>query len=190
MGKESDIFSFERNMEIFSSIVKAITTQCIPCPEKQVQVTLVQMQCLQFINAHDKVLIGDIAKSRGISYPAATKAISRLEEKGLVVREHDPADRRNIFVRLTDCGRILATQILPERLRRMRGLLDEMPEDKRQALKEGMAAFLKVALTDRGMLEQVCLHCGKDHDETCVLYEIKLKCQNIKIQDAKISGEG
>jgi len=187
LDKGTDIFPFERNMEIFMAIMKAITIQCIPCPEKQVQVTLVQLQCLQFIHAHHKVLIGDIAKSRGISYPAATKAISRLEEKGLVAREHDPADRRNIFVRLTDCGRFLATQILPEKLRRMKALLDEMPGDKREALREGLAAFLKVALTDLVLLDQVCLHCGKDHDETCVLYEIKQKCAN---SDGKSLGEG
>lgn len=179
MDKNTDIFPFGRNMEIFTAIMKIITTQSIPCPEKQAQVTLAQMKCLQYIHSHDKVLIGDIAKSRGISYPAATKAISRLEEKGLVVREPDPADRRNVFVRLTDCGRLTATQILPERIRRLKALLNEMPAEMLQAMQSGIAAFLEVALKDRELLEQVCLHCGKDHDETCMLYEIKQKCRNI-----------
>lgn len=178
MDKDTDIFSFGRNVEIFTAIMKIIISQSIPCPEKKAQVTLAQMKCLQYIHSHDRVLIGDIAKSRGISYPAATKTISRLEEKGLVVREHDPADRRNIFVRLTDCGRMTATQILPERIRRFKALLHEMPLEKRQSMEAGIAAFLEVALKDRELLRQVCLHCGKDHDETCMLYEIKKKCLN------------
>ncbi len=176
MDKDTDIYPVGRNMEIFAAILQVITSQCIHCPGKQARVTLAQMKCLQFILAHDKVLIGDIAKSRGISYPAATKAISRLEGKGLVVREHDPADRRNIFVRLTDCGRLTATEVLPDKLNRIKGLLDQMPLAKRQAMQDGMAAFLQVALKDRVLLEQVCLHCGKDHDETCMLYEIRKKC--------------
>jgi len=179
LDKGTDLYSFGRNMEIFAAIVKAIISQSIPCPEKQVKVTLAQMKCLQFIHSHDKVLIGDIAKSRGISYPAATKAISRLEEKGLVIREQDAADRRNIFVRLTECGKLMATRILPDRLNRLKQLLNEMPEEKFKALQDGLTAFLEVALNDRELLEQVCLHCGKDHDETCLLHEIEIKCRNI-----------
>ncbi len=173
MDVEREVFSFSRNAEIFAAIIKAITNQSIPCPEKHIQVTLAQMKCLQYIHSHDRVLIGDIAKSRGISYPAATKAVSRLEEKGLVFREHDPDDRRNVFIRLTDCGQMIATQILPDRVLRIKKLLDEMPGEKRRAMLEGMAAFLAAALKDGQLLEQVCLHCGKDHDETCMLYEIK-----------------
>lgn len=178
MDKDSDIFSFGRNMEIFTAIMQIITNQSIMCPEKQAQVTLAQMKCLQYIHSHDKVLIGDIAKSRGISYPAATKTISRLEEKGLVVREHDPADRRNIFVRLTDCGQLTATRILPEKIGRIKALLEEMSTEKRQNMEAGISAFLEVALKDRELLRQVCLHCGRDHDETCMLYELKKKCLN------------
>ncbi|MHB8170869.1 MAG: MarR family winged helix-turn-helix transcriptional regulator [Thermincolia bacterium] len=179
MLRETDVYTFGRNAEIFATIIKTIINQSIPCPEQNIQVTLSQMKCLQLIYAHDKVLIGDIAKSRGVSYPAVTKAITKSEEKGLVVREHDPTDRRNTFVHLTDCGRLLATQILPDKIKRMKDLIEKIPHNKIAALQEGISSFLEVALADQELLDQFCLHCGKDHDETCLLCEIKITCDEI-----------
>jgi DNA-binding MarR family transcriptional regulator len=176
LAEEIDVCSFGRNLEILTSIMHIITNRSIPEAESKARVTLSQLKCLQYIHSHDKVLIGYIAKNRGISYPAATKTISRLADKGLVVREQDPADRRNIAVRLTDNGRLVATNILPDRIRRLKMLMDEMPLNKRQAMQTGIDAFLEVALKDRELLEQVCLHCGRDHEETCLLYGIKQKC--------------
>ncbi|MDA8235629.1 MAG: MarR family transcriptional regulator [Clostridia bacterium] len=175
MTPETDIYSFGRNVEIFADIIKTFISQSISCPEQNVQVTLGQLKCLQFIYAHEKVHIGDIARNRGISYPAATKIITRLEEKGLVLREHDPSDRRNTFVSLTECGQLLATQILPDKIQRMKELLAKIPPEKLSALQEGISAFLEVSLADQELLEQYCLHCGKDHDETCLICEIKLR---------------
>ena len=172
----TDVYTFGRNAEIFATIIKTIINQSIPCLEQNIQVTLSQMKCLQFIYDHDKVFIGDIAKSRGVSYPAITKVITKLEEKGLVVREHDPTDRRNTFVHLTECGRLLATQILPDKIKRIKDLFEKIPHNKIVALQEGLSSFLEVALADQELLDQFCLHCGKNHDETCLLCEIRISC--------------
>jgi DNA-binding MarR family transcriptional regulator len=47
---------------------------------------------------------GEIARRLGVEQPTATKALQRLERAGLVRRERDPADNRQVIVSLTEAG--------------------------------------------------------------------------------------
>ena len=49
--------------------------------------------------------VKELAVAATIDAPAATVAVNDLEERGLVVREIDPANRRCKTVSLTDAGR-------------------------------------------------------------------------------------
>lgn len=49
--------------------------------------------------------VKQIAQAATIDAPAATVAVNDLENRGLVVRETDPANRRCKMVSLTDAGR-------------------------------------------------------------------------------------
>lgn len=55
--------------------------------------------------------VKDIAAAATIDAPAATVAINDLEERGLVVREVNPQNRRCKVVSLTDAGRDLVRTI-------------------------------------------------------------------------------
>jgi DNA-binding MarR family transcriptional regulator len=46
----------------------------------------------------------DIAGLLTIAKSAVTKTVDRLEERGLIVRERDPADRRAVYATLTPAG--------------------------------------------------------------------------------------
>ncbi len=47
----------------------------------------------------------ELARSAAMDAPATTVVVNDLEERGLVAREMDPADRRSKLVTLTDAGR-------------------------------------------------------------------------------------
>jgi DNA-binding MarR family transcriptional regulator len=49
--------------------------------------------------------VKQVAHAATIDAPAATVAVNDLEERGLVVRETDPTNRRCKVVSLTDAGR-------------------------------------------------------------------------------------
>jgi DNA-binding MarR family transcriptional regulator len=55
--------------------------------------------------------VKELAHAATIDAPAATVAINDLEERGLVVRETDPANRRSKIVSLTAEGRAMAGKI-------------------------------------------------------------------------------
>ena len=53
----------------------------------------------------------EIAKSATMDAPATTVAVNDLQERGLVVREADPTNRRSKLISLTDAGRDLVDSI-------------------------------------------------------------------------------
>ena len=55
--------------------------------------------------------VKQLAHAATVDAPAATVAVNDLEERGLVVREIDPANRRCKLVSLTDAGRALLSRI-------------------------------------------------------------------------------
>jgi len=89
-----------------------------------------------------------LAAAEGVSQPSMTQLIQRLEQRGLVARRSDPADRRVALVGLTSQG----SQALAERRRngaaRVASLLAGLPEEEVSALARALAAVLP-AIRDR-----------------------------------------
>src|SRR6185312_3188876 len=48
--------------------------------------------------------ITELAAAEGVTQPAITRLVDRLQERGWVAREPDPEDGRAVVVRLTDAG--------------------------------------------------------------------------------------
>jgi DNA-binding MarR family transcriptional regulator len=67
--------------------------------------TLTQWSALATVETHEPVRIGDLAEREGVSAATATRVVAALEERGLVARSADVADRRSWRVSLTVDGR-------------------------------------------------------------------------------------
>ncbi|MED5813536.1 MarR family transcriptional regulator [Mycolicibacterium sp. 050232] len=61
--------------------------------------------------AREPLTVKQLAYAATVDAPAATVAVNDLEERGLVVRAVDPANRRSKLVSLTDDGRALLARI-------------------------------------------------------------------------------
>ncbi|QIG45921.1 MarR family transcriptional regulator [Nocardioides anomalus] len=84
-------------------------------------VTPSQVRAIRVITQHDGgVRASELAQQLRIAPRSATEVVDALEEKGLVARDPDPADRRATLVSLTDRGRALS-----EDVRRARGVESE-----------------------------------------------------------------
>ena len=61
--------------------------------------------------ANHPMPVKQVAQAATIDAPAATVAVNDLEDRGLVVRQIDPANRRCKLVSLTDAGRDMVAKI-------------------------------------------------------------------------------
>jgi DNA-binding MarR family transcriptional regulator len=58
--------------------------------------------------------VTELAAGEGVTQPAITRLVDRLQERGWVTRESDPCDGRVVMVRLTDTGRELLETLRAE----------------------------------------------------------------------------
>ncbi|GHO50205.1 MarR family transcriptional regulator [Ktedonospora formicarum] len=76
-------------------------------------VTARQHEILTILRQRKHWSVSEIARELHISCAAATKAVTRLEHKGLVSRSADPMDRRYVNVNVTQAGiELLSSHLL------------------------------------------------------------------------------
>lgn len=68
---------------------------------ESMNITPRQLEILTVLSSRESWSIGQIASVLGVSPAAATKAVARLERKGLVKRQANAMDRRIVDVTLT-----------------------------------------------------------------------------------------
>lgn len=71
---------------------------------KSSRITPRQLEVLTLLAHRDHWSVGQVATVLKVSSAAATKAVARLERKGLVTRSTDMMDRRCVNVHLTQFG--------------------------------------------------------------------------------------
>jgi DNA-binding MarR family transcriptional regulator len=76
----------------------------------------------------------ELADRTGVTRATMTGLIDTLERDGLVTRAPDTTDRRMMEVGLTDKGRGVLHEILPEHFRRMNALMQPLNEGERKTL--------------------------------------------------------
>lgn len=85
--------------------------------------------------------LGQIARIQGVTPATATTLVTTLENRGWVVREHDPDDRRRIVVSLTPGGAevFAASQLVAEAA--MAELLVPLSGEQLTRLLDGLAVL-------------------------------------------------
>jgi len=91
-----------------------------------------------------------LAAREGVTQPAMTQLIARLQDAGLVDRATDPADGRVVQVRITADGRAMLAGRRAVRADRLAGLLDRLSPDERAALAAALPAMDVLANAQRG----------------------------------------
>jgi DNA-binding MarR family transcriptional regulator len=85
--------------------------------------------------------ITSLATREGVTQPAMTQLIARLQGDGLVTRHPDPADGRVVQVGITDGGRALLRRRRAVRADRLAVLLDRLSPQQRAALAAALPAI-------------------------------------------------
>lgn len=70
-----------------------------------------QAQLLFHVARNPGALMGEVARSFGITLPAVTQVVDRVEARGFLQRADDPRDRRQVRLFLTREGETLARKL-------------------------------------------------------------------------------
>ena len=77
----------------------------------------------------------------GVSQPAMTQLVTRLEKEGLARRGSDPEDGRAVVVSITDAGRAAVARRREGRTRALATLLEQLPAEEHAALVAALPAL-------------------------------------------------
>ena len=87
----------------------------------------------------------ELAAAEGVTQPAMTHLVSRLEREGLLRRGGDPADGRVVVVSVTAAGRAAVRKRRAARVRALSAVLKDLPPADRAALAAAAPALDRLA---------------------------------------------
>lgn len=93
--------------------------------------TAAQAQMLCSV-ADRSVGMAELSAVLGLEKSSVTGLVDRAEQRGLVLREQDPSDRRAVRVSLTPAGRRALTKFRAEVTARLDEVLDALPATERE----------------------------------------------------------
>jgi DNA-binding MarR family transcriptional regulator len=93
-----------------------------------------------------------LASNEGVTQPAMTQLVGRLDDAGLAIRCADPADGRAVQVQITDAGRELVAHRRTARAERLSALLSRLSQADQDALAAALPAINALASAQRGGL--------------------------------------
>ena len=103
--------------------------------------TASQLSALAAIERHEPLPLGKLAKLEGVSPPTLTGIVSRLADRGLVLREQDTADARSTVVSVTEAGHETLAAVRNERTAFLVRRLERLDPADRDRLSEAVGVL-------------------------------------------------
>jgi DNA-binding MarR family transcriptional regulator len=104
-----------------------------------------QAQMLFHVARHPGALVSDAARSFGITLPAVTQLVDRLEAKGFLERAEDRRDRRQVHLYLTRDGERLARGLEDLQVRGLAEVLNRLSSGDRKEVIRGIERLVSAA---------------------------------------------
>jgi len=135
----------QRMLDLLNSLGDTIFRQLLWQKASDLDLTYAQSQVLFHLAEHPASHMGEVAKAFGVTLPAVTHIVDRLEKKDLVLRGDHPVDRRVYVLDLTRPGLALVEELQAIRLLGMERVLARMSADDRRRVRTGLEALVEAA---------------------------------------------
>jgi len=137
------------------------------------QLALSQLKLLMLISpSHYRLKVTDVADFLDVSNAAASRAIDRLVQRGLVHRAIVPDNRRAVDLTLTDEGKELLRHFQELRDREVVRLLGDYPDEQLRTMARVLDEVSVLMLDLDEAAEQQCLRCDVHFRRGCLLREV------------------
>ena len=174
-------------------LLRSVTSKRLTCS---------QLYLLKLMAENGHHQVGELASFLGVSPPAATKNIDKLERLGLVVRQRSADDRRATLLSASPQGRALVEQYEALKAARLSSALSRFQQEEVSQAMDLLERFA-VALLNLDSSEQGCrLRCAAYIADDCAVGRIRGGCpveraqaggagamqRRKKVQDLKVRG--
>jgi DNA-binding MarR family transcriptional regulator len=173
---ESSFVRFLRSSHIFASTVKEILETKLLREVTPLPLTLSQLYLLKLMSTNGQHQVGQVADFLGVSAPAATKNVDKLERLDLLVRTPSTGDRRATLLSLSRKGRELVHKYEELKAARMLPLLKSFTSSEVEQLSDLLERFSVTLLRFGGSSDDSCLRCAAYLDAQCPVGEIRGGC--------------
>jgi DNA-binding MarR family transcriptional regulator len=140
----------QRLLDLLNALGSTTFRQLLWQRASELDLTFAQSQVLFYVADHPACPMGEVAKAFGVTLPAITHIVDRLEEKRFMSRAHHPADRRVYVLELTRAGEALVQELHGIQMRALEGVLDRMSPDDRERAVRGIEALVEAAVESTG----------------------------------------
>lgn len=97
---------------------------------QQSDLTGPQLSMMERLREEGEARVSQLARDEGIRMPTASNALHLLEQRGIVERLRDTADRRGVRVRLTPKGLAELERVGEERTVELANLISALPPER------------------------------------------------------------
>lgn len=105
------------------------------------QLSLTAVSTLRRLDADGPHRVCELTAPEGVSQPAMTQLITRLEKDGLATRGADPRDGRAVVVSITEAGRAVVHRRRQRWGAAMSALLGQLSPDDQRAIEAALPAL-------------------------------------------------
>jgi DNA-binding MarR family transcriptional regulator len=136
----------QRLLDLLNALGSTTFRQLLWQRASELDLTFAQSQVLFYVADHPACPMGEVAKAFGVTLPAITHIVDRLEEKRFMARAHHPADRRVYVLELTRAGQALVEELHGIQMRALDGVLTRMSAEDRERAVRGIEALVEAAV--------------------------------------------
>ena len=187
-GGHGEHFELLRYSHIFSSAVRDLLELKVLREATDAPLTLPQFHLLKLISLNGSHQVGEVAQFLGVSPPAATKNIDKLEGLGLVRRSRSTADRRATLLESSHKGRQLVRRYEALKEERLEPVLDSFSDTELAQLTRLLERFSLQLIKQEDSGEGLCLRCSAYYEEACPVNHLRDGCPYQKARDDKRGG--
>jgi DNA-binding MarR family transcriptional regulator len=135
----------QRLLDLLNALGSTTFRQLLWQRASELDLTYAQSQVLYYVGDHPECHMGDVAKAFGVTLPAVTHIVDRLEQKQFLLRGDHPADRRVYILELTRQGKALGQELRTLQKRGVEAVLARMSSEDRAKVIKGLEALVDAA---------------------------------------------
>ncbi len=134
--------------EVFAAVNRSVGSELL-----QLDLPMGQFKAIATITMFGPQPVGELGRRLGISEPAASLLVGKLEERGLAARTRDEQDRRRTLVTATAAGDELATRLRQGREEQVGRWLGALSDEELHGLLDGFRGLLRAVRDEQAAAE-------------------------------------